>query len=666
MKTRWYFFGICFLFQVFGVLSYSKEILEKKSPESKDTAKTIQLIDTVRLDTRPRVKTRANTLLNRDTILKVPYSFTVFTQDSLPFQNRFSSIEIAPTHERSMVDASHHLVGIFPYDLGVYGQPSVLANPIDPHQIQWIAFERENNDPIHFRTSSELISVRGLNYACYSLFEDANNVIYAEPLIYNPKHPLLKVDYRNGYYALGRADVRFFQPISEATRWGFATTVSQGDGRYLGADVNETNLFFHYRYLPKDKIHWFLNVRQNQEKNGVAFRSARDRSEQRYDLDLAIRSPQRYLDLDSTSTTSSDNFFVHQVFRWRFNFFWTVVERRWFRNPYAVGRRLGAKGRITLPTTFGSFSFINSYQTLSALLPNRGKHPFHLNEACLQYERDAPFRFTLANHLWISKQYQPKYTFSLNTSFAWFSNLESTVSFSQNIRYPSFEERYSWISEPILERSFDKVLYLQNPNVPYIGNPNLSPVLSNQLAFATHWYKNHHLKIHLYSAWINTLHSIQTQYVLDTSATGYFTAIQSSSVQNYKVFGTQWTSKIDEKFFFNGTISSVLDPNRKNTFVPDVWGFVDFGFQDAFQGDAADWQGRIRIRHIGERYWYNDHRPTIHPRVTPIDLLFSIRIYSLRINWGISNFARETYEVLPGYPCMHREEVWGVNWNLWD
>lgn len=650
-------------FGAIGKIAFSQEVIDKKLTTVQDTMKSSQKMDTIPPQ-RPIVKTRANSLLNRDTAFKVPYTFSVFTQDTLPLRNRFTQIDLSTTNERSAIEASKHLIGIYPHHYGIYGQPAHLAMPCDPQQMKTIIFERENNDPIHFRTPSELLSIRGLNYMANGMFEGDGEKLFLEPTIYNPKHSLIKIDYRNGYYALGRADVRFFQPISEATRWGFATTVSQGDGRYLGADVNETNLFFHYRYLPKDKIHWFVNLRQNIEKNGVALRSPKDRIEKRSDLDISIRSPLYYPDVDTSYRTLSDSLRIQQFIHWRINFFWSAVERRWFLNPIADGRRIGGMGKITINAPLGNVTLANTFQEFTALLPNRGKHKLNLNETNLQWMNGEKLKVILEEGLLISKSYKPSYAFSFKTVYHLLTNLNSSLSYTESVRFPSFEEKYSYLAEPRLERFFDKPLYLTNRNTPYLGNPKLLPVTSKIFSFVTHWQIEESSHANFYFAFVRSHNPIQTFYNPDTGL-GYFTPLQKTTLK-YAIYGTKWNLNFLQWGFTNGALNGFYHQNRKETFLPDAWGLIDFGLKKSIRNHAAEWQGLVRIRHIGERYWVSQSSAKIHSRVTPIDLLFSLRIYSLRINWGITNLARETYEELPGYPAMHREEVWGVNWNLWD
>ncbi|TKJ39779.1 hypothetical protein CEE37_10910 [candidate division LCP-89 bacterium B3_LCP] len=51
-----------------------------------------------------------------------------------------------------------------------------------------------------------------------------------------------------------------------------------------------------------------------------------------------------------------------------------------------------------------------------------------------------------------------------------------------------------------------------------------------------------------------------------------------------------------------------------------------------------------------------------------VDNILSVRIgahlYGFHIYWGVNNIFDHHYELLPGYPMMHKEEVWGIAWNF--
>lgn len=666
-RTIWIYalLSIFFCFTEIKLYAQETNVIEKKLVS--DTTKATIKLDTISfIIPKPTVKTRANTpFFQADTSNQIPYYFAVFTQDSLEFRNRLTQQDLVTTDERSVIDASKYLIGFYPLSAGVYGQPSFVMSPRDPIGVQTIIFERDNNDPVQGTTSSELLSVRGTNYVTSGIFEDGGSKIFFEPLIYNPKHSMITIDYRNGYYALGRADVRFFQPISEEHRWGFATTVSQGDGRYLGADVNETNLFFHYRYIPTDKIHLFLNLRQNIDKNGIAFRGAKIRKLRRNDVDISIRSPRFYSDVDSTYRSISDSLQQTKIAYWNVNFFWTSVEKRLFLNPVSDGRRVGGIAKVSYQSRWGIFSAENQLEEITGLLPLRGKHKQNKNVTNVNFSTPSkPISIQMNTGIVTSKQYKPNITYSVRSIWEPTLQLQTSLFASQSVRFPTLEETQSLLEEPLLERSFDKFLYSQNQTRPYQGNVFLNPVHTQRFGFSSNWIIDSSVTTNFYFSRVIEKNPIQTSFMNDTLG-GYFFPLQMPSIQ-YHIYGWKFQSNPFQRGRLSICLNALQDENRKSTFTPDVWGHIDVGTTGSYQKEALQWQSLVRVRYIGERYWIKNNQPSIQNRVAPIDLLLSVRIYSLRINWGIANLGRANYEELPGYPAMHREEVWGVHWILWD
>lgn len=75
--------------------------------------------------------------------------------------------------------------------------------------------------------------------------------------------------------------------------------------------------------------------------------------------------------------------------------------------------------------------------------------------------------------------------------------------------------------------------------------------------------------------------------------------------------------------------------------------------------------------HVWEDYWGQRWAPvpggwekmgdafTLSARI-------SARLLGVRLYWGVNNILARHYELLPGFPMMHKEEVWGISWNFRD
>jgi hypothetical protein len=105
------------------------------------------------------------------------------------------------------------------------------------------------------------------------------------------------------------------------------------------------------------------------------------------------------------------------------------------------------------------------------------------------------------------------------------------------------------------------------------------------------------------------------------------------------------------------------DGNDKSLF-PEFIGHAWMEFnQPAFQEELI-----LRLR-IWSDYWGRRDFPTaadwreVGDNLT-LNARISAELLGVHLYWGVNNILREEYELYPGYPMMHKEEVWGVSWNF--
>ncbi|MDK9700447.1 MAG: hypothetical protein OEM52_09915 [bacterium] len=618
---------------------------------------------------RKRVKTRKTEFPLKDSSLLIPKTFSFFRVDTNDYSPSFSNSSLLATDERSFADGWRRMPGIYSLHHGFYGQPAFAIAPHDPQGMKTEIFGRDNSNPISGFTPDDLLPVRGVSNVSGGPFSEEGNVVKIDPLIPTPRRAMMLVDYRDGFYALGRADFRFFQPLTTIDHWGFATSVSQADGRFRGAALDATTLLAHYRHTPIGKPAFALFGRQTTDHYGIAYYEENMRSIKRFDVDaiLAKSLPgEIFVDSllrDSLERNASPSLlpFSH----WKLQGYWTRNQTRLFRLPVNEGRRLGVSGTVT--NRIGSGEIVTSLR-LEELRANLDQSlvPVQIQlEGKVSVSQNwlVPVRVTLSGIG--TNQYktepQGKLAFDLpNTLFE-----RTTVWSARSVRFPTIEELYQNDSLTQYSRSYDPVVLANSATKMYAGYEKLQPVKSWRGGFQLKKNFSSQTVTELFFTSVTETNPIATTIQLDTIYGSVYSPRNGDELK-YNMAGFTFKSHPFGWGVIDATGTYVKYENEAPYYVPTVWGQCDIGTVGSYKRDALQWSAITRFRFIGEREWITTQGTTKKSARVPIDLLLSVQIYSLRINWGATNFFGENYEELPGFQAMHREEVWGIRWTLWD
>jgi hypothetical protein len=108
---------------------------------------------------------------------------------------------------------------------------------------------------------------------------------------------------------------------------------------------------------------------------------------------------------------------------------------------------------------------------------------------------------------------------------------------------------------------------------------------------------------------------------------------------------------------------AIDDPSH---YVPDEsgWGTITYR-RTLFHGDLR-LIGRVEGLYWGERILTRNLRIDTAPRASVINFRISATIRDFTIFWGMNNVYSEKYQLLGGFPLIHREEIYGVRWNFLD
>jgi hypothetical protein len=115
-----------------------------------------------------------------------------------------------------------------------------------------------------------------------------------------------------------------------------------------------------------------------------------------------------------------------------------------------------------------------------------------------------------------------------------------------------------------------------------------------------------------------------------------------------------------------GSLSANDPIDDPNHYVPDKngWGTVTYR-HTYFHGDLR-MIGRVEGVYWGERILSRYLRTYTVPEASVINFRISATIKDFTIFWGWNNVYPERYQLLGGFPMIHREEIYGVRWNFLD
>jgi len=115
-----------------------------------------------------------------------------------------------------------------------------------------------------------------------------------------------------------------------------------------------------------------------------------------------------------------------------------------------------------------------------------------------------------------------------------------------------------------------------------------------------------------------------------------------------------------------GSLSANDPIDDPDHYVPDKngWGAITYR-HTYFHGDLR-MIGRLEGVYWGERILSRHLRTYTVPEASVINFRISATIKDFTIFWGMNNVYPERYQLLGGFPMIHREEIYGVRWNFLD
>mgnify|MGYP005835941891 CR=1 FL=1 len=446
--------------------------------------------------------------------------------------------------------------------------------------------------------------------------------------------PTSRVATRDGYYGLGTVDFDFGQKIAKDWVLNGGGRVATYGGRFSNSEGYGLNLRSEVAFETSQSLSGWGGVMQNKSNAEIPF-TAISYNRDRYDGDIALIWKSHYIGVYGVQQRVAygggdrdgwDE--VGTVYRKSKN--WKDFECAMNLNLAAARWRL--KGMSWSFTSFGSAAAAISWQRLD--MP--------------AVESQIGFDF--------SDDFAPERHLGLRVHHPLFSAVEFAAGAVQHQRMPSRFETDADFSHNEHFLPYDDA-FLQYPTADIRGNRDLRNE-THTTVFAGPSLIMQACTAAFSGFWLQVKDPIIWRVENDI-----LRSWNASPQETYGMLG--WISiRLNNRAEIGFSGSFAKSDASEGTLFPQLIGhtWVEFN-QPAFQNELV-----MRLR-IWSDYWGRRDFPIVEVRREVSENLtlnakISAELLGVHLFWGVNNIFREQYELFPGYPMMHKEEVWGVSWNF--
>lgn len=531
--------------------------------------------------------------------------------------------------------------GYYPLDQGGYGQPlRGLYMNLPMYSIELYYRGRRVEDPLLGAPEFGLIPPEALSDVTLDLFPvwSPGVRVNADLRTMAPVPPTSRIVTRDGFYGLGLVDFDLSEKISPTIILNGGGRISTYGGRVANSEAYGLNLraevVWQDTTLESGQLWGWWGVAQNHLSSQVPFESI-DYNRKRYETDAVLH----------WRNFTFHGYGIHQRETYASGDADTWQELGLIVGTQFGGSKLGADIRARAAfadwrlstqdwsrTAFGDARMIAHWSAFNGFKME--------SVAGIDLSDD----FDPANHLGISAEV---------TAVNWLSIFGGA---SHHQRMPSRFEAYAGFEPGLHYLPYDPVLF-QNPDLPLEGNYDL---------------KN--------EAYFNTIIGARTAPGFISGTLAYCRYRIQDPVTWHVVSGTVKSYNAGEEdadgavgwftlqpwrdLEVGGTGSFLPRNDGENRLFPEAIGHAWIQYRRMLFKDNLD----LRIQ-VWEDYWGQRSFPVAGGWVKreedfTLSARIGIRIYGFHIYWGVNNILDRHYELFPGLPMMHKEEVWGFSWNF--
>ena len=549
--------------------------------------------------------------------------------------------------------------GLHARQTSLFGQPFYLVPPGGSGRDLLVLYRgRPYNDPVSGATDFSTFAIEEILHFDFSSAWDGLGPGTSGPMIVlTPPYsyssiPQTRIVYRQGFYGLGHADWRIQQQVGDSFRYHIGIDVGEYRGRLWNSTANSSQIRLgaqqHLNNWGRLGVYWM----QARITHGRVFEPG-TLKQHRNDLDIIWNKGER------------DD-------RHRFEAAaWYVRSQRGYSHGDEDGNRLGARLRYSqlyhnhLITLALDREIIAARFNRDPLNPTpKGDRTIYgltlSDKADMKLLRfvtavrgetgDVPEDSAGSNRTWIQR-------FSGAASLDFGDTLGPGIlaTASRSWRWPALDETYgSWRN-----RSPERLLLpigIPDSLISYSGDYRLEPTGGTFAGIGARWNVDQDRFLRI----VTGLRTWSGPIFPKEIAQDVWTSAEGEDISQTEITAIGWIDMIGP-WSLAGSATWIDDIDRRIP-VPETWGWASLRFERPYYNGQLRMRIGLTANYLGE-YW---HDRTRREQEWIFDGLISARVFRFEVYWGTNNLRDGYYEWIPGFPIMHRDEIWGVRWLLFE
>jgi len=540
-------------------------------------------------------------------------------------------------------DILNTIPGLFLYDLAMLGQPLYFNGFYGGSEVLLYGIPFKNH---YFDLTDYNLLPPGYieKITLFPSFVEGNlsaeGLTNITPRFYFTENPYSRVNYRDGYYGLGVADFIFSQKLHQNYGFQVGGRISEFNGRLNNSSLDGTNLRGQFHWQNESGSEFDLVYLSNRNKAGIT-NSSDHRNLLRTDVYLLGQHPIVGEPLQAVLHYSSGE------------------ENYGFRpDPSEIGF---------------DFKLFRNFKMGSMIVQPATLFSWYRMESGEGYD------YTLTDNISTLSAYIPLFKrLSIDAAGSWYSGVKNFPGASMTLRLDVIDQlrlngnisRSGRSAAPYTRNDYDEegdlflpggILWRISSDKTLIGNKELEPVNTNSARFFAD------LRFGDAFSFTPSVFAKQVENPIVITSAGADTALTWANGPEEIISGAGAQLKTGSLYGFRFSMSWTFhNPEEQADFVPQNWGYCWLNYEKKLFEDQLLLVLGIHGKYMSERegvyngtYWKGGDENVWGARI-----IFNVSDFS--IFWGNENIFSKEYEVVPGYPMIHREEVWGVNWVFWD